>query len=49
MYADDTTVSVSGKSKEEVEAKLIQALSETSTWIRKNRLILNSDKTKVML
>ena len=26
MYADDTTVSVSGKSKEEIEAKLIQAL-----------------------
>ena len=49
MYADDTTVSVSGKSKEEIEAKLIQALSETSTWIRKNRLILNSNKTKVML
>ena len=49
MYADDTTVSVSGKSKEEIEAKVIQALSETSTWIRKNRLILNSNKTKVML
>ena len=49
MYADDTTVSVSGKSKEEIEAKLIQALSETSTWIRKNRLMLNSNKTKVML
>ena len=49
MYADDTTVSVSGKSKEEVEAKLIQALSETSTWIRKSRLSLNSNKTKVML
>ena len=39
MYADDTTVSVSGKSKEEVEAKLIQVLSETSTWIR-NKVVL---------
>ena len=49
MYADDTTISVSGKTKPEVEANLTQALNETSSWISKNKLILNSDKTKVML
>ena len=49
MYADDTTISVSGKTKTEVEANLTQALNETSSWISKNKLILNSDKTKVML
>lgn len=49
MYADDTTVSVSGKSKEEVEFNLFRALDETLSWIRRNRLILNSQKTKIML
>ena len=49
MYADDTIVSVSGKSKMEVESNLSKALNETLLWIRRNRLILNSHKTKVML
>ena len=42
-------MSVSGKSREEVEANLSRALEEVLLWIRRNRLILNSDKTKIML
>ena len=49
MYADDTTLSVSGSSAQEVEHKLMVALHDVMTWITKNRLVLNSDKTFVML
>ena len=49
MYADDTTLSVSGATAHEVEQKLTLALNEVMTWITKNRLVLNSDKTFVMV
>ena len=49
MYADDTTLSVSGTTGSEVEQKLTIALHELMTWITKNRLVLNSDKTCVMV
>ena len=49
MYADDTTISVCGKTKQEVELKLTKALGELNSWLNKNKLILNSDKTKTML
>ena len=49
MYADDTTISVWGESKQEVELKLSQAVEELDSWLNKNKLILNSDKTKTML
>ena len=50
MYADDTTLSVSGTTGSEVEQKLTIALHELNmTWITKNRLVLNSDKTCVMV
>ena len=49
MYADDTTLSVYGPTAQEVEQKLSAALSEVMTWITKNRLVLNSDKTCVMV
>ena len=46
MYADDTTLSVSGATAHEVEQKLYNVSAE---WITKNRLVLNSDKTFVMV
>ena len=49
MYADDTTLSVSGATAHEVEQKLTLALNKVMTWITKNRLVLNSDKTFVMV
>ena len=49
MYADDTTLSVSGATAHEVEQKLTLGLNEVMTWITKNRLVLNSDKTFVMV
>ena len=35
MYADDTTLSVSGATAHEVEQKLTLALNEVMTWITK--------------
>ena len=49
MYADDTTLSVSGATAHEVEQKLTLGLNEVMTWITKNRLVLNSDKTFLVL
>ena len=48
MYADDT-LSVIGTTGSEVEQKLTIALHELMTWITKNRLVVNSDKTCVMV
>ena len=49
MYADDTTLSVSGATAHEVEQKLTLALNEVMTMdYKKTRLVLNSDKTCVM-
>ena len=49
MYADDTTLSVIGTTGSEVEQKLTIALHELMTWITKNQLVVNSDKTCVMV
>ena len=49
MYADDTTLTVSGNSVAEVEQKLSFALEELMVWINQNRLVLNTEKTCVMV
>ena len=49
MYADDTTISVSGASKEELESKLNTVLKEVYDWTVKNKLLMNLTKTKVMM
>ena len=49
MYADDTTLMVSGSSVTDVEQKLSFALQELMVWINHNRLVLNTDKTCVMV
>ena len=48
MYADDTTLSVSGSDVHEVEQKLTSALDDVMNWISRNRLVLNTEKTCVM-
>ena len=49
MYADDTTLTVHGKTTTEVEHKLSTALMQISEWLTRNRLVLNYDKTNVMV
>ena len=49
MYADDTTLTVKGKTAGEVERKLSLALTQISIWLNDNRLVLNYDKTNVMI
>ena len=47
-YADDTTISATGKSVEEIGRKLSQDCENVSTWMRSNLLKLNPGKTHVM-
>ena len=49
MYADDTTLTVSGISVREVEEKLSNGVTKVMDWINANRLAVNLDKTAVML
>ncbi|XP_038047474.1 uncharacterized protein LOC119721465 [Patiria miniata] len=49
MYADDTTLTVNGKTTADVEHKLSVALMQISSWLNTNRLVLNYDKTNVMI
>jgi len=49
MYADDTTLSVSGKDPQDISAKLSSDLDSIMKWLNVNKLFLNTDKTNVML
>ena len=43
-YADDTTLTVSGESVEEIGAKMTENCELVSTWMAENKLKLNADK-----
>lgn len=47
IYADDTAVAAQGKSFEEVEAKLSEALEELSAYYDSNHLRSNPSKTQI--
>ena len=49
MYADDTTISASGTSKQEIEVQLNDVLKVVNEWTVKNKLLMNLKKTKVMM
>ena len=49
LYADDTTLSVSGKCVENIQTLLNDDLDTVSQWLNVNRLTLNATKTKTML
>ena len=49
MYADDTTLSVSGKDPQDISNKLTSDLESIVKWLNVNDLVLNTDKTNVML
>ena len=49
MYADDTTLSVSGNNVGEISTKLTSDLHGIMYWLKRNKLFLNTDKTNIML
>ena len=44
-YADDTTISATAKTVEEINNNLTEDCARVSDWMRSNRLKLNPDKT----
>ena len=46
MYADDTTIMYSSTNSAEIETGLNADLDRVSVWLKRNRLILNTTKTK---
>ena len=47
-YADDTTISATAKTVEEINNNLTEDCARVSDWMRSNRLKLNPDKTHLM-
>ena len=47
-YADDTTISATGSSVEEIGDKLTADCDKVSNWMRANKLKLNPDKTHIL-
>ncbi|MCU7801469.1 MAG: hypothetical protein KZQ70_15395, partial [gamma proteobacterium symbiont of Lucinoma myriamae] len=49
LYADDTTLYISGETLATVERKLQKALDSLANWCKCNGMLINTTKTKVML
>ena len=49
MYADDSTISINGKTIPLIEEKLNSDLEHVSNCCDENRMVINIDKTKAML
>jgi hypothetical protein len=49
MYADDSILDASGKTIEELEVKLNPDMAKVNNWCNDNKMVINCDKTKVML
>ena len=49
MCADDSTISACGKNVQEIELKLTNDLQEISNWCDENGMVVNVEKTKIMI
>ena len=49
LYADDTLIYFASKSVNEIQAQLTSDLTNVLSWLHANFLILNLEKTKIML
>ena len=49
MYADDTTLHVAHKNPQDIQLSLQSAMNDLTVWLERNKLVLNVDKTKIML
>ncbi len=47
MYADDSTLFASGKTKEDLEVKLNSDMAKVNKWCKDFKMAINCDKTKV--
>ena len=49
MFADDTTLTVCGKSSQDLSLAMNHDLNKVSDWLMANKLSLNLSKTEYML
>ena len=49
LYADDSTLIISGSTKEELETKANRQLAGIRTWLNANKVCLNINKTSYMV
>ena len=49
MYADDITFFCSSKTLDWVESKLQKCVTETITWLKLHKLVVNPSKSNTML
>ena len=49
LYADDTTLYSTALDKSSLEADLQKALDSVHTWCLENGMLINTEKTKLML
>ena len=49
LYADDTLIYFASKSVSEIQAQLTDGLTDVLSWLHANFLILNLEKTEIML
>jgi hypothetical protein len=48
-YADDTTIVISGNNPQTLKEDVENAIKDLGSWFSENRLIINSQKTQIML
>ena len=48
-YADDTTVTATGRSLEELKVKLTEDCKNVSNWMKANKLKMNAEKTHILV
>ena len=49
MYADDTTIHTAATDIDVITSRLTEAAHQLTTWLKRNRLVLNVKKTKLLL
>lgn len=48
MFADDTTISISGNTQEEIQNATATTMKQFKDWCSRNRLLLNEEKTELI-
>jgi hypothetical protein len=48
MYADDSTIHISGKHISDVQTKVQEDLNRIELWCKDNNMLINCNKTKCM-
>ena len=49
VYADDTSVVIAADSVRDLESKMISVLTKMHNWYTENKLVINVDKTNIIL